>query len=266
MAKQPLIPPKKNVHLTDYDPAYTAGFANEQEIQEPLEKDLKRMYELQEVLYAGASQSLLIVLQGMDAGGKDGTITHVFRGLNPAGVQVAAFKKPNDDDLKHDFLWRIHQCTPPKGLIGVFNRSHYEDVLIVRVHGLVPKKVWKKRYDQINNFEALLVESGTTILKFFLYISREEQERRLEDRLREPNKHWKFNPADLQERQLWDDYMEAYEAVFDRCNTTHAPWYIVPAIHKWYRNYIVTRTIVEAMEAMKLEYPPPAPELETMVS
>lgn len=266
MSKQPLIPPKKNVQLTDYDAAYTGSFANEQEVQESLEKDLKRMYELQEILYASATQSLLIVLQAMDSGGKDGTITHVFRGLNPAGVQVAAFKQPNPDELKHDFLWRVHQRTPPKGLIGVFNRSHYEDVLVVRVHGLVPKKVWKKRYDQINDFEALLVETGTIILKFFLHISKEEQERRLEDRLRQPNKYWKFSPADLKERELWDDYMDAYEAVFEQCNTKHAPWYIVPANHKWYRNYIVSRTIVEAMEAMKLEYPAPAPELENIIS
>ncbi|MHB8628995.1 MAG: polyphosphate kinase 2 family protein [Aggregatilineales bacterium] len=262
MAKQPLIPSEEKVHLKDYDPAYTGGFSDEQEVQEQLDKDLKRMFELQEIMYAGTSHALLIVLQAMDTGGKDGTITHVFRGLNPAGVQVASFKQPTAVDLAHDFLWRIHACTPPKGLIGVFNRSHYEDVLIVRVHELAPKKVWKKHYDQINDFEALLTENGTTILKFFLHISKDEQKRRLEDRLKQPDKHWKFNPDDLKERDCWDDYTEAYEAVFSKCNTKHAPWYIVPANHKWYRNYVVSQTIVKTLEDMNLEYPPAPPGLK----
>lgn len=256
MAKQPLIPSEEKVDLKDYDPDYTGGFTNDKEVQEQLDKDLKRMFELQEIMYAGTKHALLIVLQAMDTGGKDGTITHVVRGLNPAGVQVASFKQPTSVDLAHDFLWRIHACTPPKGMIGVFNRSHYEDVLVVRVHELTPKKVWKKHYDQINEFEALLVESGTTIVKFFLHISKDEQKRRLEDRLRQPAKHWKFNPEDLKEREYWDDYTEAYEAVLSKCNTKYAPWHIVPANHKWYRNYVVSQTIVNALEDMKLEYPP----------
>lgn len=226
---------------------------------------MARIYELQEILFASANHALLIVLQAMDTGGKDGTIAHVFRGLNPAGVRVTSFKKPTTDDLAHDFLWRIHACTPPKGMIGVFNRSHYEDVLVVRVHDLAPKKVWKKRYDQINAFEELLVENGTTVLKFFLHISKEEQKRRLEDRLRQANKHWKFNPDDLKERERWDDYMEAYEAVFSKCNTDFAPWHIVPSNHKWYRNYVVSQTIVKALEAMNLDYPPVPPGLDSEV-
>jgi PPK2 family polyphosphate:nucleotide phosphotransferase len=266
MAKQPLIPPfGKKVSLEDYDPAHTGGHTDEQDVQAQLEKDLQRMFALQEVLYAGAQRSILIVVQAMDTGGKDGLIAHVFRGLNPAGVQVTSFKQPTEEELGHDFLWRVHQHVPRRGMIGVFNRSHYEDVLIVRVHQLAPKKAWKKRYERINAFEALLAESGTAILKFFLYISKDEQKRRLEDRLKQPDKYWKFNPDDLKERELWDEYTQAYEAVLGKCNTEYAPWHIVPANHKWYRNYVVTRTIVEAMEAMKLEYPPAAPGLENIV-
>jgi PPK2 family polyphosphate:nucleotide phosphotransferase len=266
MPKQPLVPPfDKKVHLKDYDPAYTGGFDNEDEVKAKLEKDIERLIDLQELLYAGAERSVLIVIQAMDTGGKDGLIKHVFRGLNPAGVAVTSFKRPSEDELAHDFLWRIHQQTPRKGMIGVFNRSHYEDVLVVRVHELVPKSLWKKRYDQINEFEELVSENGTVILKFFLHISRDEQKRRLEDRLREPHKHWKFNPGDLKERERWDDYMEAYEAALSKCHTENAPWHIVPANNKWYRNYVVTKALVEAMEAMDLKYPPAAEGIEGIV-
>jgi PPK2 family polyphosphate:nucleotide phosphotransferase len=216
-------------------------------------------------LYAEAQRSVLIVIQAMDTGGKDGLIKHVFRGLNPAGVAVTSFKRPSEEELAHDFLWRIHQNAPRKGMIGVFNRSHYEDVLVVRVHELVAKSVWKKRYDQINEFEELISESGTTILKFFLHISKDEQKRRLEDRLQEPHKHWKFNVGDLEERKLWDDYMKAYEAALSKCNNEYAPWHIVPANHKWYRNYVVTKALVEAMDGMELKYPPAAEGLESIV-
>lgn len=266
MPKQPLVPPfDKKVRLKDYDPAYTGGFDDENEVKAQLEKDIERLSDLQEILYAGAQRSVLIVLQAMDTGGKDGLIKHVFRGLNPAGVAVTSFKRPSEEELAHDFLWRIHQHAPRKGMIGVFNRSHYEDVLVVRVHELVPKSVWKKRYDQINEFEELVSENGTIILKFFLHISKDEQKRRLEDRLREPHKHWKFNPGDLEERKLWDDYMEAYEAALSKCHTEHAPWHIVPANNKWYRNYVVMRAIVDAMEAMDLKYPPAAEGIENIV-
>ncbi len=266
MSKQPLIPPfGKKVHLKDYDPDYAGEFASKDEVAALIEKDIAQMSDLQETLYAEGKRSILIVAQAMDTGGKDGLIEHVFRGVNPAGVQVTSFKAPSEEELAHDFLWRVHPNAPRKGMMGVFNRSHYEDVLVVRVHELVPKKVWKARYDHINAFEKLLADSGTTILKFFLYISKDEQKRRLEARLKEPDKHWKFNPDDLKERELWDDYMEAYEDALTKCNTAYAPWHIVPANHKWYRNYIVSRTIVETMKAMKLEYPPAAPGVEDVV-
>jgi PPK2 family polyphosphate:nucleotide phosphotransferase len=260
---QPVIPPMgKKVRLRDYDPGYTEGFTDQTQVAEQLQKDLERMSELQDILYAGGQKALLIIIQAIDTGGKDGTIKHVFRGLNPAGVQVTSFKSPTPEELGHDFLWRIHQHTPRKGMIAVFNRSHYEDVLVVRVHSLVEKRIWKERYAHINDFEELLHEHNTTVLKFFLYISKQEQKERLESRLREPNKHWKFNPDDLKERALWDEYIEAYENMLTKCNTDHAPWHIIPANKKWYRNYIVSRTIVQAMEGMKLSYPPAPPGLD----
>ncbi len=258
MAKQPLVPPfEKKVRLKNYDPGYCGGYKDEAEIEGQLEYDLERLSDLQEVLYAEGKRAVLIVLQGIDTGGKDGTIRHVFRGLSPQGVQIASFKQPSAEELAHDFLWRIHKQVPGKGMIGVFNRSHYEDVLIVRVHNLVPKKIWKERYDHINRFEDMLTEHGVTILKFFLYISKDEQKRRLEARRADPKKQWKFTLADVKERQYWDDSMDAYEDMLSRCNTEYAPWHIVPANHKWYRDFVVTRTIVEAMEGMKLQYPEP---------
>src|SRR5579871_545723 len=237
MTKQPLIPEiGKKVRLKDFDPDYTGHYKAEQDAQDRLDEDLDRLYKLQNVLYAEAKRSVLIVLQGIDTGGKDGTIKHVFRGLNPQGVKIYSFKQPTDAELKHDFLWRVHKQTPPNGFIGVFNRSHYEDVLIVRVHELVPVKVWKQHYDQINDFERMLTENGMTILKFFLYISRDEQKRRLEARLEKPHKQWKFAMGDLKERELWDEYTDAYEDMLTKCNTDYAPWHIIPANQKWYRN------------------------------
>ncbi len=266
MSRQLLIPPiGKKVSLSDYDPGYTGKYRGEEEVHTELEDDLRRLAELQDRLYAAGSHALLIVLQGIDTGGKDGTISHVFRGLNPQGVQVTAFKTPTPLDLAHDFLWRIHAHIPPKGIVGVFNRSHYEDVLVVRVHELVPRKVWKKRYDQINAFEEMLTEQGVVLLKFFLYISKDEQKRRFEDRLNDPNKSWKFSVADLKERARWDDYIEAYEHMLTRCNSEFAPWYIVPANHKWYRNLIITRAIVETLDKLDLKYPPPAEGLDQIV-
>src|SRR5258707_752835 len=245
MSKQPLIPEfGKKVKLKNFDPDYTSPYATEDDAQEQLEKDLDDLSKLQNVLYAEAKRSVLIVLQGIDTGGKDGTIKHVFRGLNPQGVKVVSFKQPTVDELAHDYLWRIHKVTPPNGYIGVFNRSHYEDVLIVRVHELVPEKVWKQRYAQINDFEEMLTDNGMTILKFFLYISKDEQKRRLEARLEKPHKEWKFSKDDLKERELWDDYMDAYEDMLSKCNTEVAPWHVIPGNQKWYRNIIITRTIV----------------------
>jgi len=266
MVKQTLVPEAgSKVKLKDYDPSYSGKHSNEDEAKPERDKDLLKLRDLQEVLYAAGKRSLLIVLQGMDTCGKDGMIEHISHGLNPQGTHVAAFKRPSDEELAHDYLWRIHQQTPRKGWIGIFNRSHYEDVLVVRVHNLVPKEVWKPRYDQINDFEKLLTESGTTILKFFLYISKEEQKLRLQARLADPSKHWKFAVGDLKERELWDDYTAAYEAALSKTNTDYAPWHIVPANKKWYRNYVVTRTVVETLEKMKNEFPQPAEDLSNIV-
>ena len=214
-----------------------------------------RLGELQERLYANGTRSVLIVLQGMDTSGKDGTIKSVMSGVNPQGCKVVSFKAPSSEELGHDFLWRVHQKAPSKGQIGIFNRSHYEDVLITRVHGWVSDKVVKQRFDQIKEFEELLYESGTTILKFFLHISKVEQKERLEERIRDPEKRWKFNEGDLEERKLWKNYMDAFEDMMAATSTNHAPWYIVPANRKWYRNFVVAGLAVEALENMKLKTP-----------
>jgi PPK2 family polyphosphate:nucleotide phosphotransferase len=201
----------------------------------------------------------------MDTGGKDGVTRKVFEGVNPQGVRVVSFKAPTPQELAHDFLWRVHQYAPPRGYIGVFNRSHYEDVLIVRVNNLVPKPVWKARYDYINQFEHLLTSNGTRILKFYLHISKDEQKERLMSRLENPKKQWKFEEGDLPVREQWDDYMEAYEALLERCNTEYAPWHIIPANHKWYRDLIVAKTIVETLEDMDPRFPPPKEGLDKVV-
>ncbi|WP_456476727.1 polyphosphate kinase 2 family protein [Oceanithermus sp.] len=215
----------------------------------------KRLGELQARLYAEGRRALLVVLQGMDTAGKDGTIRRVFRMVNPQGVRVASFKKPTALELAHDYLWRVHARVPARGEIGIFNRSHYEDVLVVRVHDLVPPEVWGRRYDHINAFEQLLSDEGTRIVKFFLHISQDEQKKRLEARLENPKKHWKFNPADLAERALWDAYMEAYRAALERTSTAHAPWYAVPADRKWQRDLVVARVLLETLEAMDPQFP-----------
>jgi PPK2 family polyphosphate:nucleotide phosphotransferase len=217
------------------------------------------------VLYAEHKHKILIVLQALDTGGKDGTIRAVFAGVNPQGVHVASFKVPTPEELDHDFLWRVHSQVPGKGELVIFNRSHYEDVLVVRVHGLVPEKVWRKRYAQINNFEQMLAEEGTTILKFFLNVSRDEQKERLQERLDDPKKRWKFNPGDLKERALWDDYISAYQDTINETSTEWAPWYVVPANRNWYRNLAVTSIIVQALEDLKLEYPEPTKDLDKIV-
>jgi PPK2 family polyphosphate:nucleotide phosphotransferase len=265
MAEQRLIPKVgSSTRLKDYDPAYKGSYDKEkaQAEEDALEG---QMALLQEKLFAERQQALLIVLQAMDAGGKDGTIKHVFDKVNPQGVRVTSFKAPTPEELAHDFMWRIHNAVPPKGYIGIFNRSHYEDVLVVRVNNLVPKKVWQARYEHINNFEKLLSDAGTTILKFYLHISKEEQKQRFQDRLDDPSKHWKFATGDLAVREQWDDYMRAFEDAISHCNTDYAPWHIIPANRKWYRNYVVTKAIVDAMEAMPLEYPPAEDGLEDVV-
>ena len=210
---------------------------------------------LQEQLYAEHRHKVLVVLQAMDTGGKDGVIRHVFEGVNPQGVRVASFKSPTPLELDHDYLWRVHQAAPARGEMVIFNRSHYEDVLVVAVHNLVGKKVWSKRYDQINDFERMLAEEGTTILKFFLHIDADEQKKRLQERLTNKAKQWKFNPADLEERKLWPEYLKAYEAVLQRTSTPWAPWYVVPANKKWYRNWVVASILVETLQGLNLQYP-----------
>ena len=222
---------------------------------EDIAKDITRLAKLQEMLYAEDRRSVLIILQAMDAGGKDGTIKHVMSGLNPQGCEVTSFKVPSAEEADHDFLWRIHKAVPRRGNIGIFNRSHYEDVLVVRVHNLVPREVWKERYDQINRFEKLLSEMSVVILKFFLHISKEEQRKRFQERLKDPSKNWKFSELDLKERELWEDYQAAYEDALSKCSTEWAPWYVIPANHKWYRNWSVARTIVDTLESLKLSFP-----------
>jgi PPK2 family polyphosphate:nucleotide phosphotransferase len=264
--KQPiLIPSDERIRIKDFDPDYTEKYKDKDEAKADLEKNIARTAELQEVLYAEGKHALLIVLQAMDAGGKDGVIRNVMSGINPQGCHVTNFKAPTPEELSHDFLWRIHEHVPPKGYIGVFNRSHYEDVLIVRVHNLVPEAVWEKRYEHINNFEKLLADSGVTSLKFFLHISKEEQKERLEKRLEDKSKNWKFNPGDLKERARWDEYMAAYEDAINRCNTSWAPWHVIPANKKWYRNLVISERLVEVLESLEMKYPPAPEGIENIV-
>lgn len=264
MAQQLIPEPGSEVRLRDYDPAYR-GETNRAQARTEEKQLEQRIAVLQERLYAEGQQSLLVVLQAMDAGGKDSAIRKVFDSVNPQGVRVTSFKAPTAEELAHDFLWRVHQHVPPKGYIGIFNRSHYEDVLIVRVNNLVPQAVWEKRYEQINQFEGLLADNGTRILKFFLHISKAEQKERFQERLDNPEKHWKFSKGDLPVRERWDDYMRAYEVALTRCNTDYAPWHIVPANRKWYRNLVVTRAITEALEDMNPQFPPSEPGLDSVV-
>jgi PPK2 family polyphosphate:nucleotide phosphotransferase len=249
------------VRLSDYDPADTSLMPDKLQAEAETPKDIVRLDELQERLYAEHSRALLVILQGMDASGKDGTIKHVMSGLNPQACVVKAFKQPSIEELEHDFLWRIERAMPARGYIGVFNRSQYEDVLAARVHKLVPKDVWESRYDQINRFEQLATELGTVILKFFLHLGKDEQKRRLEERLATPGKNWKFSMADMTERELWNEYQSAFGDALTKCSTKWAPWYIVPANHKWYRNWMVARAILEKLEALNPKYPPPKLDL-----
>jgi PPK2 family polyphosphate:nucleotide phosphotransferase len=255
------IKPGGTVSLKDYDPDDTGGYASAEEAGEVLRKQLDELSRLQNLLYAENRRALLIVLQGMDTSGKDGTIRHVLAGLSPLGVQVKAFKVPTEEELAHDFLWRIHKEVPKHGVIGIFNRSHYEDVLVVRVHGLVPRKVWKNRYELINQFEKLLVKNNVIVLKFFLHISKAEQKARLEQRLADPTRYWKFSLQDVEERKYWSAYRKAYEDVLSRCSTKWAPWHLVPANHKWYRNLVVAETIVQTLGELDMHYPPPSVDL-----
>jgi PPK2 family polyphosphate:nucleotide phosphotransferase len=233
--------------------------------EEQLKKLIRELEDLQYLLFAEHRQKVLVVLQGVDASGKDGVIRRVFGQLDPQGVRVASFKAPTQGELAHDYLWRIHQQVPGYGQLTIFNRSHYEDVLVVRVHNMVPPSVWKKRFAQINDFERMLSEEGTTILKLFLHISKDEQKKRLENRLKDPTKNWKFDPADLRERERWSDYQKAYEDVFNKTSTFCAPWHIIPANHKWFRNVTIASILVGALKGLKMRFPKPKVDLSTIV-
>ena len=254
------IEPGTTVRLADFDPASVDGWEEgKKAARKRLGKLRDRLAELQHLMWADGRHRLLIVLQAMDSGGKDGAIRKVFEGVNPQGVRVANFKAPSSLELAHDYLWRVHAKTPGDGEIVIFNRSHYEDVLVVRVLELVAPERWERRYDHINAFERMLTDEGTTIVKFYLHISKEEQAARLQARLDDPTKRWKFNAGDLDHRKRWDDYMVAFEAVLSRTSAEHAPWYVVPANHKWYRDVVIAETLVATLEGLDLRYPPPEP-------
>lgn len=262
--KPHLVHPGQPAHIGQIDPRDVGGFEGGKAAgQKLLTKLTRRLDELQELFYADHSRALLIVLEGMDTAGKDGTIRRVFSGVNPEGVRVASFKTPSVLESDHDFLWRAHQQVPARGEMVLFNRSHYEDVLFTRVHGLIPRSVWERRYGEINEFERSLTEEGTTILKFFLHLSRAEQKRRLEERLADPTKHWKFRESDIQERQRWPAYMEAYEEALTKTSTSWAPWDVVPSDRKWYRDLCVSQQIVGTLEGFRMRYPPLPPQLRT---
>lgn len=259
------VTPGANVALDTWSTNTTDGFDGDKQQGSALLPRLNdRLADLQAMLYAQSKHKVLVVLQGMDTSGKDGTIKHVFRTINPIGVKVKDFKRPNDVELAHDYLWRVHEHTPRNGRIVIFNRSHYEDVLVVRVNDLVPPKVWKRRYEHIRGFERMLTDEGTTIVKFFLHISRDEQRARLQERLDNPAKHWKFEHGDIAERAHWNAYTEAYEQAISETSTDRAPWYIVPSDRKWYRNLVVSQVLIDELAALQMSYPEPAIGIENI--
>jgi PPK2 family polyphosphate:nucleotide phosphotransferase len=256
------VAPGSKVTLGKIDAGFKDKHENHASAMGELEHYTRRLAELQYLMYAENRRSLLIVLQAMDAGGKDGTINHVFAALNPQGCAVHGFKAPSSEELAHDYLWRIHKAAPQRGQVGIFNRSHYEDVLVVRVHKLVPKEVWPRRYGEINAFERQLADNGTHILKFYLHIDRDEQLARFKQRIDDPTRHWKISESDYAERARWDDYQQAFEDAIGRCSTDYAPWYIIPANHKWFRNLAVSQILVETMESLEMKFPPPSVDIE----
>ena len=257
--------PGTPIRLAEISPDETEGYEAKRDVKSELALHRKRIADLQARLYAQHSQSLLIVLQAMDTGGKDGAIKHVFQGVNPQGCRVWSFKAPSAEESAHDFLWRYHLRTPSRGMITIFNRSHYEDVLVVRVKGFVAEDVWRARYDAICDFERALARENVVVLKFFLHISKDEQKRRLRARLEDPDKHWKFSSNDLKERAFWDDYQRAFEDAINATSTTFAPWYVVPANKKWFRNLVIARTIADTLEAMDPQFPPAEQGLDRIV-
>lgn len=253
-----VVKPGSRFRLAGRKPGDTLGVQSKAIAKRETEKNIAKIDELQALLYAENKHALLLVFQAMDAGGKDGAIRVLTRGMNPQGCRVTSFKAPSAEELDHDFLWRIHKALPGRGEIGIFNRSHYEDVLVVRVHELVPRKVWSRRYDTINRFEQNLVEEGTIVLKFFLHISPEEQRRRFQARIDDPTKHWKLAPGDFQERKFWDDYQLAYEEALQRCSTARAPWFVIPSDKKWFRDLAVSEIVRRALEKADMQFPPPS--------
>ncbi len=256
-AKRFQVSGKKGFSLAELDPRDSCGFKNKDETKAQTGKDAMAIDALQNRLYAEGKRALLVVLQGIDCSGKDGTVRAVFNACGPIGVLNTPFKAPSAEELSHDYLWRVHKAVPPKGMIGIFNRSHYEDVLVVKVKGYAPPDVIERRYEEINHFEKLLSHNGVKILKFMLNISKDEQAERLRERVADPEKRWKFNPGDLEDRKLWDQYMVAYEAALTRCSTEHAPWHVVPADRNWVRNAVVARITRETLEAMDPKFPEP---------
>jgi PPK2 family polyphosphate:nucleotide phosphotransferase len=251
-----IVEPGRKVRLGKIDPSYTGKHDSHEKAAPVIRKHLERAEKLQYLLYADGDQSLLVVLQALDAAGKDGVIRHLFSGVNPQGTLVFGFKQPSKVESEHDFLWRIHACAPARGQIVIFNRSHYEDVLVVRVHDLVPRSVWSKRYDLINDFEKMLVQNRTHILKFYLHISPEEQLARFAQRLDDPSRHWKISESDYSERELWPKYISAYEDAMEQTSTKHAPWFVIPADHKWFRDLAISQIIADTMDDMGLKLPP----------
>ncbi|MDH3729962.1 MAG: polyphosphate kinase 2 family protein [Acidimicrobiia bacterium] len=260
------VTPGSAVDLSAWDPNDNQLFpAGKKESKAALRELREQLAELQRLLWAESKHKVLVVLQAMDSGGKDGTIRHVFRGVNPQGVKVAGFKKPTPEELAHDYLWRVHDHTPAAGEIVIFNRSHYEDVLVVRVHDIVPEEQWSRRYDHINEFERLLADEGTTIVKFYLHIDLDEQKERFQARLDEPESRWKFRAGDLDDRELWPDFMEAYEAALGKTSTAYAPWYVIPANRKWYRNLVISRVLIDTLGGLDMSYPEPEQGLDDIV-
>jgi PPK2 family polyphosphate:nucleotide phosphotransferase len=256
------VAPGSKVKLKKIDPAGIDTHKSHKSALEEIAHYQGRLRELQDLLYAERGHSLLICLQAMDTGGKDGVINHVLGAMNPQGCRVAAFKQPSAEEAAHDFLWRAHKAAPARGEVVIFNRSHYEDVLVVRVHNLVPKAVWSRRYDEINDFERNLAANGAQILKFYLHISKAEQLKRFKERLDDPGKHWKISEADYKERGFWNDYAAAYEEALSRTSTKHAPWFVIPANHKWLRNLAIARIVVQHLESLNLQYPQPTVDLK----
>jgi PPK2 family polyphosphate:nucleotide phosphotransferase len=256
------VSPGAKVKLADFDPSFKDGHKNHTDASDEIAHYQDKLRQLQDLLYAQHRHSILICLQAMDTGGKDGTINHVLGAMNPQGCRVAAFKQPSAEELAHDFLWRVSRPAPARGEVVIFNRSHYEDVLVVRVHDLVPRSEWSLRYDRINAFEKGLAEHDTVILKFYLHISKDEQLSRFKERLDDPAKQWKISEADYKERSYWDDYVSAYEEALSRCSTEYAPWFVIPANHKWFRNLAVARIVVEHLEQLNMNYPKPTVDIE----